>query len=218
MRHIQTLERGFTPYHFFSKSGKGFTLIEMLAVVGVIVVITSIVLANNSRFGGVVLLENFSYDIALSVRQAQVYGIATVRFQQSNFNAPYGLHFDLSSSNTSYTFFADAVLPQDGIYDTGELVQTTNITRGFSIKSLCATPVSGPQVQDCTLSKLDVVYKRPQPDAYIRANGVGGTEDVNTYANGRIVIQSPREDTMSVVMFKNGQISVQRCDPITVCQ
>ena len=114
---------------------EGFTLIEMLAVVGVIIVITGVVLANNSRFGGMVLLENFVYDIALSVRQAQVYGIATVRFGSSNYEAPFGLHFDLSS-NTTYVLFADAVSPQNGLYDSGELVPTTTITRGFNIKSL----------------------------------------------------------------------------------
>ncbi len=195
---------------------RAFTLIEMLAVVGIMVVITSVVLANNSRFGGVVLLENFAYDIALSVRQAQVYGIATVRFQQSNFTAPYGLHFDMSSP-TAYIFFADATTPQNGIYDgINELVTTTDITRGFSIKSLCVIPDT--RVQDCSLTKLDVIYKRPQPDAYIRANSVGGVGNVNRYASGRVVIQSPRGDTMSVVMFANGQISVERCDPISVCQ
>src|SRR3989344_4615422 len=50
---------------------RGFTLVELMVVTGILVVITSLILANNTRFGGAVLLENLAYDIALSMRKAQ---------------------------------------------------------------------------------------------------------------------------------------------------
>lgn len=180
---------------------RGFTLIEMVVVIGIIVVVAAVVLANNTRFGGTVLLENFAYDVALQVRQAQVYGISVVRYGAGNYNAPYGVHFDMTNS-TAYLFFADG--SRNGLYDTGELVKTTTLTRGFKINALCVTPASG--AEDCTASSIDITYKRPEPDAFILENGTAAP----LFASARVQLISPRGDTMSVVIYNNGQISVQR--------
>jgi len=183
---------------------RGFTLIEMLLVVAIIVVVTSVVLANNNRFGGTVQLQNLAFDIALSTREAQIYGVSVLHFKSganSSFTAPFGVHFDITNNNnTMYLIFADAVT-EDGHYTTGELLTSTNIGRGFFIGDLCVTPSSG--TEDCSISKLDVVYKHPEPDAYIR---VDDQPEVNVRA--RIVVMSPRGDEMSIHVESNGQISV----------
>ena len=191
---------------------RGFTLIELLVVTAIIIVVTSVTLVSNNRFGGVVQLENLAYNIALSIRQAQVYGISVARFQGGTFTAGYGEHFDASSPDI-YVVFADAITA-NGLYDCPqpgtnncELVQTTSISSGYRIKSLCATPASG--VEDCTLTKLDIMFKRPEPDAWISSNGVSCIIDNATCAQGaRVVLVSPRSDVMSVSIQANGQISV----------
>src|SRR3989344_9303934 len=53
---------------------RGFTLIELLVVTGILVLISGLVLANNTRFGGAILLKNLAYDVGLSIREVQVYG------------------------------------------------------------------------------------------------------------------------------------------------
>jgi len=192
---------------------RAFTLIELLVVTAIIVVISAVILANNNRFGGVVLLENLAYSVALSIRQAQVYGISVARFQGSNFTAGYGVHFDISSPNI-YALFADA-LQANGMYDCPqpgtnncELVQTNSISPGYSIQNLCVTPASG-STETCGISKLDVVFIRPEPDAWISSNGVSCIVDNSTCArSARIVLVSPRSDLMSVTIAANGQISV----------
>ncbi len=195
----------------------GFTLIEMLVVVGVIVVVTSVVLANNSRFGGTVLLQNLAYDIALSSRETQIYGVSVTRFQTS-FTASFGIHFDVSTPASSkvYTVFADAAATgaDNGHYDCVapgtsdcEIVQATNITRGYYISEVCIT---GSGAEDCTNKVLDVIYKHPEPDAYIYACpttstcGSPGTQ----YQRARVVVASPRGDTMNICIDLNGQISI----------
>ena len=202
-----------------SRPTAGFTLIELLAVTGIMVVITSVVLVNNGRFGGVIQLQNLAYDVALSIRQAQVYGISVARFGEDNFSTGYGVHFDTSNPDT-YALFADA-LTVNGLYDcpnpgtdTCELMQTTNITRGFSIQDLCGTPPGGTTCD--AKSNIDIVFIRPEPDAWISARinvsdpacipNQGGT----CYENAHIILKSPRGDIMSVVVEANGQISVQR--------
>jgi len=191
---------------------RAFTLIELLVVTALIVIISTVVLADNNRFGGVVLLENLAYNIALSIRQAQVYGISVARFQGSTFSAGYGVHFDASIPDT-YELFADAITA-NGLYDCPEpgtndceLVQSTTISTGYTIQDLCATPASGTEV--CGLSKLDILFIRPEPDAWISSNGVSCINDHSTCAQGaRIQLLSPRGDVMSVSVQANGQISV----------
>lgn len=191
-----------------SRIKRGFTLIELLAVMGIVVVVSSVVLANNSRFGGNILLQNLAYDIALSVRQAQVYGIAVRSFGASNFSAGFGVHFDISSP-TLYALFADAVVA-NGTYDENELVESTTLGRGYKIKSLCATR-SGPE--NCNYDTIDILFKRPEPDALITARDGSGQSCIENNnrckESARIVIESPRGGLMSIVVEAVGQIRVQ---------
>lgn len=194
-------------------AGRGFTLIELLVVTGILTIISSFVLVNNHRFGGAILLENLAYDIALSIRQSQAYGIAVRRFGTSNFGTGYGMHFS-ASMPTTYVLFADA-LSANGLYDgcpdtiSCELVQSTQILRGYRVDDLCAKPSSG-GVEICGLTQLDVLFKRPEPDAYISANGVSGVANpAASQERGRIILESPRGDRRSVVVEIAGQIAIE---------
>ena len=205
----------------------GFTLIELLVVCAIIIVITSLVLVNNSKFGGDVTLENFAYDVALSVRQTQIYGIAVSRFgtgctgiggsNPNCFSAGYGMHFSLSSP-TTYLLFADE--DGTGIYNPNiapsEIVDSNQIQQGFSISSLCAIPASNSAT--CTpASEIDILFVRPEPNAYISV-GHGGSAPVSCikqplsgacYYEAQITLISPKGDTRTVVVDATGQISVQ---------
>lgn len=185
---------------------RGFTLIEMLVVTAIIVLVSSAILANSGRLGGQFILDNFAYDLALTLREAQQYGISVQNFG-GNFNVAYGVHFD-SSSPTTYVLFADATTP-NGLYDTGELVQSYTITRGFKIAAICST-ASTIGVEDCTLTKLDVLFKRPEPDALISKNDASCLLSLpNCQATARIIMIAPRGNTKSIVIPANGQMSVQ---------
>ncbi len=187
-------------------TSRGFTLIEMLVVTGIMVMLTSVILVNNSRFGGKILLESLAYEIGLTVRQAQVYGISVRRSGSGSYGTGYGLHFVLSSP-TTYLLFADAA-DGDGLYDTGELVQSTNIERGYRLLALCATPSSA--IEDCTVTTIDLLFRRPEPDAWISRDGVSCVLMGACMESARIRLVSPRGDYASVVIGVNGQVSVEK--------
>src|SRR3989344_4450739 len=187
---------------------RAFTLIELLAVTAIIVVVSSVVLINNNRFGGVVQLENLTYDVALSVRQAQVYGISVQRSKEGDFSSAYGMHFSIDNPR-EYVLFADGGA-KNGIYDdSSEDVSPYTIRSGFKVSDLCATSPQGSEA--CGISPLDIVFKRPEADAWISAGNNACSYGSGTCAvSARIVLKSPRNDMMSVLVGANGQISVQR--------
>lgn len=182
-------------------ASQGYTLIELLIVTGIFIIISSVVLANNARFGGKITLENFAYDVALSIRQAQVYSIAVRRVGSNDYGSAYGMHFDTGSANT-YELFADSV-SINGLYDPGELLQSTNMNGGYRIGDICVRIV-GALGETCGLTRLDIVFKRPEPDAYIRSNA-----SPTLHEAGRVIITSPRGEMADIVVEATGQISIQ---------
>lgn len=168
----------------------------MLVVVGIFAIITAIVLVKNSQFSNVVLLRNLAYDVALSIRQAQVFGLSVRATPESGvFTAGYGVHFD-ADAPTTYALFADT--NSNSRYDSGidEVVETFTIARGNMIDRLCGVSSSG--VETCGAPTLDVVFLRPDPEAIL--TGVTG--------DARVYLAAPNGFEESVLVRSTGQISV----------
>jgi len=177
-----------------------------MVVTAIFVILSAIVLANNSRFGNVIILQNLTHDIALSVRESQVYGIAVRRFDPSSgpgiFTYGYGVHF---APGTTFELFAD--VNANGKWDAGETVKQTTISGGFSINDLCAPE------GDCGKSRVDILFKRPEPDACISVAGavsLGGDGRCQSSVQRAVIeITSSRDDVASLTIEASGQISVQ---------
>ena len=96
----------------------GFTLIELVVVFSIMVIISGLALFNYSSFRSNISLDNLSQEIALTMRQAQVYALGVHGTQIGNTGnqfPAYGIHFRLSTNandivhgNTkSFVLFAD---------------------------------------------------------------------------------------------------------------
>ena len=176
---------------------KGFTLVELLISVSIFTVITTVAMFSNNQFNGSVLLTNLAYEVALSVRQAQYYGVSVRQSSSNDFNSGYGIHFD-TSVPTSYTLFEDKPNGSQHIFDGSDVsVQMFTITRGNKIYKVC---VSG----DCSKTKVDITFVRPNPDAYITANAATGSY----YGEAEICVSSPQNNKRKIIVSSTGQISV----------
>ncbi|MCW9054437.1 MAG: prepilin-type N-terminal cleavage/methylation domain-containing protein [Candidatus Pacebacteria bacterium] len=184
----------------------GFSMIELVVSVGILVVITLVVLVNYAAFGGSVLIGSLAYDVGLSIRQAQVFGLSVREFGfgSGQFDVGYGVHFDMDSPQ-DYFIYAD--LDKNYIYNADDGAQEVfNIGRGFSIKRVCVTTVSSTELCSDTdnINVLDITFVRPDPDAYIRVDGDAGT----VYQSARVVVGSPQGAEREVTVESTGQISV----------
>jgi prepilin-type N-terminal cleavage/methylation domain-containing protein len=180
---------------------RGFSLIELLVVIMIFTVISTVILANHSKFNSSVLLGNVAYDIALSLRQAQVYGLSTQQFS-GQFQLGYGIHF---SNSTSYILFAD--IDKNRRYDSmvDSAVQTYTLGQGHSIQSFCGVRADGSH--ECSnsaspITHLDIGFLRPNPDASLTSENSG------EYSSALITVQSASGETRSVSIQSTGQISV----------
>lgn len=200
---------------------RGFTLVEMVVVLAIIVVITGIVITGQSGYNQSLVLTDTAYTVAFSVREAQSLGLGS-RSAGGVTNAGYGVRFTRSDS---YTIFADTAGPTSldeawcprgtGIearpgncrynpaVDT--VVETYSFDRGFTISRICGKLGDG--VTSCTLTGLDVVFMRPETKAILT-----GT-DGRSFTCAEIHVTAPTGNATRVVRISQlGEISVgQTC-------
>ncbi|MEN9405251.1 MAG: hypothetical protein RLY47_210 [Candidatus Parcubacteria bacterium] len=176
-------------------TSRGFTLMEMVVTVGIFALISTIVIVRNAQFDNETLLQNLAFDVALSVRQAQQFGV-NVRAAEGVFSGSYGIHFDAEQS--AYFMFTD--INEDGRYQSDELLETFTLGRGATIGAICDPSSKG----DCGHKELDVVFRRPDPDAVIN-NG--------EMSQATVELISGRGDGSRIISIEStGQISIKRGD------
>lgn len=211
----------------------GFTLVELLVVLSIFVIVSSLILFDYNGLRSGASLNNLSADISLSIRRAQSYAIGAYS-SSSNFNYGYGVHFSTdhavvgsnpqNGSNKSFVLFTD--VSGNKLYDlnpigipckqanlsaTSECSELLSITTPDEISALyingSATPVPAGGV-------VDIMFLRPNPDAYFcyRANPNSTSCDSSTtISNVRIEISSLNKargyPTKSITVWNTGQIS-----------
>lgn len=179
---------------------KGFSVIELLVTIGIFVLITGVLLSNYGRFSGTTVIDNLAHEVALSIRQAQVFGIGVQEFGVGTGIFPsHGINYK-ESSPTILRLFADTNTDQR--FQEGELAEQFTLRRGNEIIRVCGYITSD---AECTeLSELNVTFIRPNPEATIV-----GIPDEGQYSFARITLESPRGLTRSVVIWSSGQVAIE---------
>jgi prepilin-type N-terminal cleavage/methylation domain-containing protein len=128
---------------------RGFTLVEMLVVLAIIVFITSVALLGQSQFNNSLILTDTAYNVAFSVREAQSLGLSSRTATAQG--AGYGLYF--SSANPPGT---------GGYYLFGDI---TNSTAGISTCPVGAPGTPEGKPGNCVYDYNDVT---PPIDSIVR--------------------------------------------------
>jgi Tfp pilus assembly protein FimT len=211
-----------------NKYNSGVTLIELIVVIIIFMIISSITIFNYGNLNSSLSTQNLADDIALSIRRAQGYAVG-VRGYSGLFNEGYGIHFttnpDISKlyagSNKSFILFAD-MTTQNQKYDYGsydkcgspkvdnECIEVLNITSTDSITAIYLssdinTPIS-------STSTVDILFHRPNSEptfCYRSSSSVTGCEG-NPISFVKIKVTSLRnpQSFRTITVSNNGQISV----------
>ena len=182
----------------------------------IFVIMTSVILFNQNKFSSDTALTGVTYELALQVRQAQVYGILVRQTTPTTpvFDVGYGIHLEknVSTGIISLVLFSDN--NNSGTYDLAggdTIVSPFNMREGNIIKDVCTTDNSivTPVVKCFSKSEAtttDVVFKRPDPSASII-----DSSDLSKKKNlVDITISSALGDKTKTVEVRNtGQISVK---------
>ncbi|MCA9352580.1 type II secretion system protein [Patescibacteria group bacterium] len=205
-------------------SQKGFSLIEFVVVLVIFSIMSSVSIFNYNNYRNVIREINVSQDIALSIRQAQVYGLSsTDRIVGDSDTDPEDLFaFNQSipditqdrsirgvvidSDNESIIIFED--LNRNFVYDssTDRIIDTrTILASGVEILGvdLCDT---NPNCDNVQTDPVHIAFQRPYPDAYISLDGAPST----TYDFASILISSSSTPDRYVELNMIGNISVKK--------
>ena len=202
----------------------------MLMVLAIFTILTSVVMYNYAEFNSKTIMSNMAYEIALTVRQAQVYSLG-VRGQAGveSFDNRYGVYFNTNNGGKEFAFFFDVnppgeVLESNGWCDgnvgdvnclvctlsSGECLEKNTLTRDIFISKICLSDGIDPVDDDGSCKELtneddiSVTFDRPNPDA--RSVVSSGGSDLKK--NVGIVVKNSFGNQRAVIIRNTGQISV----------
>lgn len=205
---------------YVSLTKTGLTVLELLVVIGIMAVISTVVLTHYPEFGGSLSLGRVARETALSVRQAQAYGLGVRGIADPVKYPPYGIYFSQATPN-EFILFADLNNNGDGngYYDPGngcgsadtECVEEYDYSSKEYIAELCtinADSGENPDSSDCnqTVDDLSITFKRPEPEAYIRSRAYPAT--LFNGALVRLVSRKYPAKQQLIRVWITGQISV----------
>lgn len=188
-----------------SVPARGFSLVELTVVIGILIMISAVMVTRFSVFDSTVLLKGLAYDIAASLREAQVYSLSAFgsTSDTNQFDSPYGMSFTPSTKEYYFFRYDGSGYPE---YTIGSItnLDVFTIGRNMEIYDVCVRMV-GETTDDCTIDRLDISFKRPEFQALFNAPGVTSSN----IEYGIVKVKSPNgDDIWTITVSLLGQISV----------
>lgn len=173
----------------------GFSVIELLITISIIVLVTGLALSRYASFDNTVLLQSQAFEIAFDIRQAQQSGIS-VRATGADTRSAFGIHFDIDKPS-QYIFFQD--LNNNNVFDDGSGVDDDETLQTFFIDTRFV--ITDILIDSTSRSNARVLFKRPNFDARIFPSG-GDLEIVLEPTRGSV-------NSKTIRVTQTGQITVQ---------
>ena len=188
------------------KTNKGMSYVELIVVLSIFSVMTSVVLFNHGEFQAKIDIKNLASEVALKVVEAQKSSLSGKLSAKvptiSPWKPSYGIYLNIISDNKSFLYFTD--LNNNSLFDdsdcTGECISKFSITKGNSISQLAIFGTGCP----VTANNLTIVFKRPDSSALISSN----PPLVCIISYVQITVVSPKIPNAKIKIYPSGRIEV----------
>jgi len=192
----------------------GFSLIEMLVVIFIIALLSSVVVANFSGVRGQLALKRAAHQMVQDLREAQEMAMSSIKESGGCSNAKgYGIYINVSTSNKSYKLYADTAADTNIIdcpdysgpgtecweyYTSADcIVRTINIQeKGVIIKEILNT-TGGVQ-------KTSINFKPPNPNVKIKWL-LDSMDEVKII----LALEAEQSKTKTVVINRVGMLEIR---------
>lgn len=177
-------------------------------VLGIFSVLTAIVTYNYGAFNNQMTLTNLAYEIAMQVREKQVYSLG-VRSSSNTFDNKYGIYF--KKGETSFINFIDSdnngrcnmltdqnILCASNCPSGSECQNSKSLPRNMKIEDVKISDTS-------TNNPVFISFRRPDTEAII----IDGNGNPLPSGQVEIIIVSPDSQRKKIVVKQNGYISVE---------
>lgn len=190
-------------------SQSGMSYVELIVVLSIFSVMTSVVLFNYGGFQAKVDIKNLASDIALKVVEAQKSSLSgklpPTGAPYNTWKPSYGVYIDQSGDDKSFIYFTDkdqnGLLSNPSCVEGGECLEKIVVTKGNTISSLKVFYLDG---TSSSLGNMTVVFKRPNSGAIL--NTSSGFTSAISYVE--ITITSPKGPKAVIKIYPSGRIQV----------
>ena len=199
------------------KINMGMTLIELIVVLSIFAIISSVVIFNYGAFQTKVDIKNLASDIAMQVVTAQKASLSGLLPNQiptvSPWKPSYGVYFSSTSTpdahgadNKDFIYFTDLNdnTQYDGLPCTGgnECVSKITITKNNFISNLQVFYLNS---TNASLNDLTITFTRPNSGATFFVSTLGTLTNVSYV---QITIASPNGITSLIKLYPSGRVQV----------
>mgnify|MGYP001583836230 CR=1 FL=1 len=174
-----------------TNSQRGFTIPELLVVIGIMILMAALITPNWRRGNQGLALERAVHKVSQDITRARELALRAQFFQceQGNING-YGIYWDRTLMPDSYLLFADCDNSRQYESNVDSTVETMVLEQGVAISSL--NP-------DSTLS---IVFVPPEPSVTIKPGNPSQAQII-------LALENDPAATRTITVTKRGIIDIQ---------
>lgn len=189
---------------------EGFTLVEMLVSISVIVILSAISIANLQGYKKISTTNSSAKKLSSNIRKVEGYAIGLKDFKNSGSpRGGWGIRLSsVAGQNFSYTLFAETSNTPDYVYDgASNKLLDVSLEKSSYVRTIVASYFDSAAVHSENKNNINIVFEPPDPKVHI-CDDAGECK----YVSAEITISSSDNSVSSKVYVNNLGLASMEAD------